>query len=154
MKKVRPQSSRPAFRQAFMTIDPATKFGSRRDLVDQAHAGLGRRIAGIASSQEVEEEKLAELNELNSAQKSGQTLDIGKFISESRGRLHGDRFVPPKPSLMKGKSEYTYHMNQTQRVGQVSQKAIKAHRLSPRSSRLLASTHFMNRNSTANSTLF
>ena len=152
-KPVRPQSSRPAFRpQAFMTIDPATKFGSRRELQGQL-GGAGRRVSGVASDQDAGEDQV-QVGDPSSALKSGQTLDVGRLVGASRGGLLADRVPIPQPSLMKGKSEYAYHLQRAERQGQVSQKAIKAHRLSPRSSRLLASTHFMNRNSTANSTLF
>ena len=51
--------------------------------------------------------------DLNSAHKSGDqwgTMDVGKFVSESRGRLPAARAPLPKPSLMKGRAEYAYHL--------------------------------------------
>ena len=103
-KRVRPQSSRPMFRQTFMTLDP-----SNRGFM-QKQEGIQRRLEGVASQDIMDEDNNVQVS---SAQKSGKTLDIGKFVSESRGRLHGDRIPIPKPSLMKGKSEFAYHLNQT-----------------------------------------
>ena len=138
------------FRQRFMTIDPATKFGSRRDLMPPD--GSRRNFEELRGRLEGKPSLIVE--EPPTGYNSGQTLDIGRLITESRGRLHGEKVGIPRPSLMLGKSEYTYHLNQTHHAGKVSQKAIQAQHLSPRSSRLLASTKFMNRTSTANSTLF
>ena len=121
------------FRQQFMTIDPATKFGSRRDLMPPD--GSRRNFEELRVRLEGKPSLIVE--EPPTGYNSGQTLDIGRLITESRGRLHGEKVGIPRPSLMLGKSEYTYHLNQTHHAGKVSQKAIQAQHLSPRSSRLL-----------------
>ena len=46
-----------------------------------------------------------------------------------------------------------YHLLENEKRDKISQRVLRKKQLSPRSSRLLASQHFMNRNSTANSTL-
>ena len=64
------------------------------------------------------------VGELNSAGKSGEpwgTLDVGKLVSESRGRLPAARAPVPKASLMRGRSEYAYHLQAAEKQGQVSQ---------------------------------
>ena len=58
----------------------------------------------------------------------------------------------PGPSFMvRDRSEFINHMLELETMGRISQKAVNNKHLSPRSSRLLASRHFMNRNSTAGS---
>ena len=107
------------FHKNFMTIDPATKPGSRRELMQ---AGLADgRVEGVVSNQNFgQDADEVRITELNSGHKSGQTLDIGKFISESRGKLQRERVPIPMASLMKGKSEFTYHLQKTENHGQIS----------------------------------
>ena len=98
------------FRQQFMTIDPAPKFGSRGDLDTQGNKLRNFQELRIEDQDQVlEEQKLG--------RESGHTLDIARLISESRGRLPRDKVGIPRPSLMKGKSEYTYHLNETRHAG-------------------------------------
>ena len=56
--------------------------------------------------------------------------------------------------MMKDRSDFIYHMLELETLGRISQKALNKKHLSPRSSKLLASRHFMNRNSTAGSSGF
>ena len=56
--------------------------------------------------------------------------------------------------MLKDRSDFIYHMLEIETRGRISQKAVNQKHLSPRSSRLLASRHFMNRNSTAGSSGF
>lgn len=58
-----------------------------------------------------------------------------------------------KPSLMKGSSSFANHLHALDFQERLMQKVVANKRISPRSSRLLASTQFMNRNSTAQSSL-
>ena len=50
-----------------MTIDPSTKIGSQRELMQQ-HEGLNKRVQGVASNEDIIGEDPVQLN---SAQKSG-----------------------------------------------------------------------------------
>lgn len=56
--------------------------------------------------------------------------------------------------MLRDRSEFINHMLELETIGRISQNAINNKHLSPRSSRLLASRHFMNRNSTAGSSGF
>jgi len=55
--------------------------------------------------------------------------------------------------MIRDRSEFINHMLELETMGRISQKAVNQKHLSPRSSRLLASRYFMNRNSTAGSSI-
>ena len=74
--------------------------------------------------------------------------------NEPKSAMQRRQPVPGPSLMMKERSDFIYHMLELETMGRISQKAVNQKHLSPRSSRLLASRHFMNRNSTAGSSGF
>lgn len=192
-KPVRPQSSRPMFRQNFMTLDPSAKrlggglyaahgrgdsqidsskrFTSNNQLSKELNFQSGVNIHSIqedcnggmsqeeAKDQEPQQpgSEVQKKHLITTAINYESKVNLMENINnnnEPQSAMQRRQPIPGPSLMMKDRSDFIYHMLELETRGRISQKAVNQKRLSPRSSRLLASRHFMNRNSTAGSSGF